>query len=561
MIKKMPLEKGLFGLLVYLLCVLVSVGAPAADGKAGPLQRGGVVAVWLSERLDSEAILKMPVVKGGQVMVQWGEVEVAKDKYDFRAFDAKIAEYAKRKQPVTIQLNGNRKPSYLFNEVPYVKETGREVPAFKQVQNREGTLMYWHPTHEKAYLNVLTAFRDHLAHSPYKQFIIGLRMNFNPFGTEGINIYPREKAAEFALREKWIRPPGLDASIAYKGFDLQEGLNYVRRIMRKHIELFDGVVPLFIRCTVNSEVLAEFAPYLEKGTFGIFETGSGFAPFATKTEDEEEWILRYCKPGKTRGYAESIADCWGMRTGGRDQLLVSPPQANYWRVLCDLHKGVAYLAFYGNDLNVALTGNYQSGGRGGASEVHYSDRQSGFNYRKEFYEALEFADKYAGFHASPEETPGAWIALRGSTAVADGRNTREKLKVFNGDYTFLMERVPDKSEGVMKIGPDHLRYGAYSRRLPGQGLMQLKVNERYLQSLKGPCVLRVIYYDDTPGASFSISASDQNWRVALAGDKAWHSAEFEVAKPAFRANPAGAQIVIQNGDKPVCLHMIQVDRK
>jgi hypothetical protein len=115
-------------------------------------------------------------------------VEAEKGRYEFSVFDARIAEYARRNQPVTIQLNGNMKPHYLFNEVPYVKETGRDVPAFKQVQNREGTLMYWHPAHEQAYIACLTAFRNHLAASPYKPFILGLRMNFNPFGTEGINI-------------------------------------------------------------------------------------------------------------------------------------------------------------------------------------------------------------------------------------------------------------------------------------------------------------------------------------------------------------------------------------
>ena len=36
-------------------------------------------------------------------------------------------------------------------------------------------------------------------------------MNFNPFGTEGINIYPRQKAAEYAPRDRWLQPPGSTA--------------------------------------------------------------------------------------------------------------------------------------------------------------------------------------------------------------------------------------------------------------------------------------------------------------------------------------------------------------
>lgn len=553
-------------LLLCSLCTAAGVALlRAADTRPAPPLPGGVLAVWLNDpRLDAEAIRKLPLIKGGQVMVQWGEVEPQKGKYDFSVFDSRMAEYAARRQPVTIQLNGNQKPRYLFQEVPYVKETGREVPAFGQVENREGTLMFWHPTHEKAYMACLTAFRDHLAASPYKSLVIGLRMNFNPFGTEGINIYPQEKATEYAPKDRWIKPPGLDPSIPYQGFSLPESLNYVRRIIRKHIELFDGVVPMFVRCTVNSEVLADFSQYLEKGTFGIFETGASCVPFASKSEAQEEWILRYCKPGRTVGYAESIGDSWGARGGRRDQLLFSPPQVNYWRVLCDLHKGVSYLAFYGKDLNVAVTGAYQSGSRGPGGHgggISYSDSQSGFNYRKEFYEALVFADKYAGYHARPEQAPGAWIALRASDAVANAQDTRDKLKVFTNDYTFLMDRLPDKTEGVMKIGPDQIRYGAYARRLPAQAALRVKVNERFLQSLKGPTVLSVIYFDDAAGAGFSVSAAGQTWPVTLHGGKSWQTAAFEVAAPAFPPTPEGAHILIQNGAAPVCLHLVGLDRK
>ena len=139
--------------------------------------------------------------------------------------------------------------------------------------------MYWHPAHERAYTKCLTAFRDHLASSIYRKMIIGLRMNFNPFGTEGIKIYPRQKAAEYAARDRWLRPPGLDRSIPYNGFNKKDALDYVRRIIRKHIELFGSVVPMFIRSSVDTEVLADFSQYLEHGTFGIFETGSGLAAF------------------------------------------------------------------------------------------------------------------------------------------------------------------------------------------------------------------------------------------------------------------------------------------
>ena len=559
----------------YSIVVLCGLSCLVANGDAAeetkdttmptPLT-GGVIAIWLqSPTMDREAILNMPVVKGGQVMVQWADVEPEKGKYDFRTLDLQLADYAKRNLPVTLQLNGNRKPRYLFNEVPYVKENWRDVSAFRQVMNREGTLMYWHPAHEQAYVNCLTAFRDHLASSVYKKSIIGLRMNFNPFGTEGINIWPREKAAEYADKERWIQPPGLDHSLAYNGFDKQDGLDYVRRIMRRHIELFSGVVPMFIRSTVDSEVLAEFSEYLENGTFGVFETGSCLAPFSTKSEASEAWILKYCKSGKTIGYAESFADAWGVH-GIKDDLVLSPPQAFYWRVLCDLHKGASYVACYGRDLNVALTGTYQvSRSRDGKSaRIQYSDNQSGFDYRSQFGEALRWADKYAGYHASPERAPGAWIAFRQSNAVANARaRSFEKLRLpdFASDYTYLMERLPDQSVGTSKIGPESIRYGGYARRVPARETIRLKVNGRFLQSLRGPCRLSVTYFDDASGSSFSVSASGQTWEVPLRGGKTWQTADFDLIAPNFQPLADGAQIIVQNADADLCMHMLAIERK
>ena len=539
----------------------------AADAKVSPPLSGGVIAIWLNKPgVDPEAILDLPVIKGGQVVVQWAEVEPEKGKYDFSALESQLTEYAKRKLPVTIQLNGNRKPRYLFNEVPYVKERWPEVPAFVQVQNREGTLMFWHPAHERAYVRCLAALRDYLRTSPYKSSIFGLRMNFNPFGTEGINIYPKDKATVYAAKERWIQPPGLDRSLAYNGYNKPEALDYVRRIIRKHIELFSGVVPMFIRCTVDSEVLAEFSPYLENGTFGIFETGSSFAPFLGKAEGEEEWIYRYCRSGKTLGYAESMTSSWGWH-GMKEELLVAPPQAFYWRVLCDLHKGVSYIACYGDDLNVAVTGTYKAIARtraGTTLPIAYSDRQSGWNYQHEYNEALLFADKYAGHHADPEHAPGVWIAFRGNDLMANAGIRYEKITTpcFMGDYTYLMERLPDKSIGLMKVGPENIRYGAYARRLPPHSAMHLKADERFLKSLaNGACRLRVIYFDDAAGGSFSVTACGQTWQTPMRGERTWQTAEFTVTAPAFTSLADGAQIVIQNSVAPVCLHMLAIERK
>jgi hypothetical protein len=544
-------------------CFFSHVGA-ATEPPARPVP-GGVVAIWVTgPNIDREGILKMPVVKGGQVVVQWAEVEREKGKYDFAILDTQLADFAKRGLPVSIQLNGNRKPHYLFNEVPYVKETSRDLPAFRQVQNPEGTLMYWHPASERAYVNCLTAFREHLVKSPHRKAIVGLRMNFNPFGTEGVHIFPDSKAKEYADKKRWIVSPGLDKSIPYEGYEPTQSLAYVRRIMAKHIELFGGVVPMFVRCTADPDVLGQAAKHIDSGEFGVFVTGSCSAPFGAKMENVDAGMMKYCRSGKTIGYAESFSDAWGFH-GIMDNLVLPPPQEFYWRVLFDLHKGVSYVAVYGKDLNMALTGTYKVSTRtvdGKPVTINYSDRDSGFNYRGEFQETLALADKYAGYHATPERAPGAWIAFRASDQFADARPTKQKLQLadFTGDYTYLVERLPDKSTGESKVGPAAVRYGGFARRVPAGDAVRLKVNGAFLKSLRGPCRLSVTFFDDAADASFTVAAAGKKWTVPMRGEQKWQKVAFDIAATAFAPADDGTHVVIQSAAAPVCLHMLAIER-
>ena len=91
------------------------------------------------------------------------------------------------------------------------------------------------------------------------------------------------------------------------------------------------------------------------------------------------------RPGKTVCYAESIADASGKH-GDKDPRWCGPEQYNYWRLLSDLNLGFSMIGVYGADLEQAN--------------------------HPEFRAAFDFAARYAGYHASPSVSPGAWVALR-----------------------------------------------------------------------------------------------------------------------------------------------------
>ena len=87
--------------LILGMCCLGAVCSSATAGaaKPAPARVGGIVAIWLqSPFYDRDTVLKMPVVKGGQVTVQWAEIEPAKRKYDFAPLDAQLADYGQRSQ-------------------------------------------------------------------------------------------------------------------------------------------------------------------------------------------------------------------------------------------------------------------------------------------------------------------------------------------------------------------------------------------------------------------------------------------------------------------------------
>ena len=535
--------------------LLASGQTDAAPAGGSGRTDSGIVAVYLKPN-NKDAILALPQVKFGQVAVSWAEIEPAKGKYDFSPLAAQLADYAKRGMRVTVEISGYHKPHYLFNEVPYVKETGKEVASFVQVKNSEGTLMFWHPAYERAFVECLTAFRNFLAASPYKKSIFGLRMNFNPFGCETFTISPPEAAKKYADRNAWIRPPGLDQSIPYAGWSQQAGDDYMRRILHQHLELFAGVIPVFLPTFVPKNLYPEYQGYLETGTGVLFATDSLFAPISRHSENRWSLSLTYCKTGKTLGYAEPMAGAWGVRNK-KDDYILPPVQAFYWRLLCDLHKGVSYIACYGGDLAVAVTGEFHSD----KYNIHHSDRKTGENFKGEFTGALTFAALYAGYHAQPGRSPGAWIALRGSDAAANAEKPEDKLSVFTGDYTFLMEREADPSRGVMHVGPDAIRFGGYARELPANETMRFKLNENFAASLAGkPVTLAVTYFSNSANGTFTVTAGGQSFAVAMKGGGKWETAQFAIS--GSRLSPkAGETITIRSGSAPLTLHLVEVRRR
>lgn len=536
---KSALLRTLLSLVVLPLGILRAASAPT-ERTVDRLQREarGFYLLWGEGRPGAEEILKLPFIRGGQIVLQWGDIESGPDRYDFAAVDAALARLGARGLWTTIQINGNVKPSWLFKAVPYVPRQFDE-----QVRNREGTLMFWHPRFRGAHLAMLAAFARHLRSSPHQSRLLGLRLNFNPVGTEHFNFPP-----EYRTPDQWTVPEGVDRSTLVP-FTPELQAIYEHEVVSTYERLFADWTTVFVRNNVNEALKQKYADQFKRGRLAWFHTSSELEPRAAGIERQYGAFHDDCRSGATVGYAEPWASAWGEHGGILDSRWCSPPQWNYWTLLFNLHCGVSFIGEYYTNLHYATAGKH---GRESVDPNSAGPR--------EFMAAYTWGAEYVGRHNRPAESPGAWVAFRENRAAKAVNPkvpaARRTLNRFTGDYTWLAERIGnDGSEGVGPVGPDEQRYGAFARRYPTGAGTRIRLDAQFVNSLDGETVVRVIALNDAPARvqigseGFDLRASGARWRIN----------EWRV--PAARLQEGSSfHVEVRVGNGPLTLHMIEVRR-
>lgn len=153
---------------VLSIAAVASFWTVCLDAKEPPAHRG-LYAIWAPHD-----VLDLAYITGGQVVVQWADLEPAEGSYDFAPLETALS--ALGDKPATLQVNGNRKPAWLFDVVPFCQDKLGE-----QVADKQGTLMYWHPRHQQAYLNFLRAFGDFVKAAPWREQVLGKHPAMNSF--------------------------------------------------------------------------------------------------------------------------------------------------------------------------------------------------------------------------------------------------------------------------------------------------------------------------------------------------------------------------------------------
>ena len=544
-------------LATLMLSPIFAQNLPISNAKSKPNrdEAAGLYALWYQNTPNPELYLNQPYVIGGQMVYQWKDLEPEKGKYDFSKMAQELDKYSKLKIYTTIQINGNRKPDWLYNEVPcHPKKFS------VQVSDKNGSIMYWHPTHKQAYANLLKAFAEFILNNKSGKYLVGIRQNFNGVGTEHLRIPEQNRDLK-----QWIVPEGADKSITLQTYSDDISDQYEIFVLDNYIKLFTNRVRVFVRNNISTKLEEKYKSKFESGKLCWFHTSSEAEPHAPdvaiNAADVEQQYVRfyqYCRSGKTVGYAEPWASAWGHHGPEIDDRWCSPPQWFYWTQLNNLNCGVSYIGIYSMDMQVAIDGTYRNG------KIDYKDGDNR-NYKNEFTETLIFTNKYVGFHDKPAISPGAWVAFRENDTIlaANGIPVEQrKLKVLTGDYNFLMERMPDKSygHGITNIGPDESRFGAWARVLPANEQMNFRLNPVFVKTSKNKSVSIKVTYFDGKGKDFKIVINNTPYLVACKGQNQWVTKVIEIKDRMLKTNDKKAQIAIQNGSENIYLHMVEVTR-
>jgi hypothetical protein len=497
------------------LLIAIFIWCSSAHCVAGATDDSGIYAIWTNaENYD------LDFVKAGQVIVQWKWIQKGHNDYDFTSLDTRLQAMLDqgarvgRNIKTTIQINGNYKPDFLFDEIPYHPSKLKT-----QVKDEMGTLMYWHPYHIDQYSNLLAALAQHISTSNYKDIIVGIRLNYNRIGTE----HSLSSSAMPPLSE-WVIPQGMSTS-DIPSINGTESRTYKSVIERTYL---DNFAPLFTVLVRNSDSYSsQIIDAFYDGSAGVFQTGSEMEPrYRGDEEDRYGPFLAYCRTGIAQFcYAEPWAASDGTHGTATDERWSTYAQHHYWRLLIDLHGGVSAFAVYGEDLA----------------------RHTNPEYMKSF----DFVNKYAGFHAKPGQSPGAWIAFREGAFL-------------KGDYNFLMSRVSDdtnfvgldlRNDGAWALGDQSVRYSAWARRLSAGHTVTVAMDQEFVSSMSGQNKEVTITYLDRGNGSMDVSAFGRQFSLSVGNSHKWKTTVFSVNGGSDVAN-----ITVSAIGSDLTLHMVEVNR-
>jgi hypothetical protein len=497
--------RSLLGLMAALTATVIATGgmsngtARAANMVTAADPPPGIYEVWG----NSSDVASLPYVHGGQVIVQWKDVETARGRFDWSSLGSQLAAYQKIGKPATVQVNADTKPAWLWNYIAYCGTTsGQEIP------------QYWDPLYLTIQQEMISSLATYLKGSGYAATIALVRGNPNAIGTE-----------------LTLVPSGYSCRKATNGHIY--GVAWSKTLMFAYYQSVMGLYRTNLAPSIHYALRAQTfttstAPldWLGTNDAWLMGTGSNIDPNPTRDIFDalsEDWA----RPGKTEAYWEPF-----QNTNANN--LVS---WNYWRILLELQKGVSYIAVYGKDI------------RNGSNP--------------EWRAAFDFANRYAADSASPGQAPGAWVALK----LGSGRLAGNFGWFMTQVAPETTSTAVDSNNGSNMIGPATQRFGRFARRIDAgtsKDTMEFRLDPAFKATLGGStCDIGVIYLD-WGTSQFRVrwgTGTADSATVTKTGTGRWARFDADVPCSTFAGglvNSSDITVAALGSNNSATFHMVQV---
>ncbi len=492
----------------------------------------GVYSIWPG---NDSSILSLDHVKGGQIFTNWKDLKPDNGVFDWTRLDNDLALMNSLGVKASVQVNANFDdfPDWIFDSVAHgtLESTDKPNDPTRPGNPEIVYPQFWDPVFLDHTRQFIDALAEHLNDSPYKENVLLIRQNWNGVATEKYWLSAADQTVPLEPT-----PSGHIYDVPYSD---ELAIAYSESVVELHKAFLDVEVPVAIRAFTtsggwkaeNREANLDSHQDLVDDGFWFFSTST--KPFEQNTELFAGY-LEYTKPGLTIGYSENFANLTGL--ADTSDTSVSREQGAYWEALWNMHRGVSYLAYRGNDLaDPAL------------------------------FDTFEFANKYAGYHASPEVSPGGWIALRPAVINANMQNRFPDYEWVDNYEFFISQVDPDNtSVGLTQVGPFPDRESYWSRQTNSTNRMEFILDSEFRTAINGEDLsIRVVYLDDGSD-TWSLLYENAGGEVNLGtvnktNSGLWLEAFFDLTNADF-VDSAKDLVLFSEADGDDIFHMIEVVR-
>lgn len=469
---------------------------PAHALVSAPDPKPGIYQVWGH---DSD-VQSLPYVVGGQVKVEWRDIEPIRGRWNWTSLDSKLALYKSMGKQATVQVNSTTRPAWVASLIATCNNS------FPQ---------YWDPGYVQLQDALITALAAHLKASPYRSVVALVRASPNAIGTELTDVPAGYQCTPATNGRIWNEP-----------WSVAVGQNYYKTVMGLYRTRMSPELHFALRAQLfTTNAVTPPLEWLGVDDAWIMQTASDIDPNPLR-DAFDVFAVNWARAGKTEGYIEP------HHTNGKSHLV----SWNYWRLLHELNKGVSYLAVYGEQIAAGRTNTEYSG-------------------------AFDFANQYAGSHARPLTAPGAWVALKYGYGKTAGNLTRFMTQVDpEGTSTALDSKQGTAVIGpaTQKYG----RFARQITAGTTKNRMTFQLNPTFRSGLAASTTrLRVIYLDSAP-ATFQVrwgTASSAVTTVRTAGSGLWRSAFVTVPGTSYAGQlPGAGDISVTATAGTSIFHMVEV---